>query len=114
MLPRALRLTSKSDFSQVYRKGRRLVTRNLQLFLLKSSDLVNQNTFRFGFVVSKKHVGKIVRRNRIKRILRSLVSRHLAVIPSGYKYIISAKPGIDKETRAQIATEFEDLFTIKK
>lgn len=110
MLPRFRRLTSKRDFDRVYRKGKRFASTNLHLFSFRAANLVNQNISRFGFVVSKKHVSQIVKRNRVKRVLRSLVSSLISTIPKGYEFVITGKPGIDKTSRAQLAFELEDLI----
>ena len=41
---------------------------------------VNQNLPRFGFIVPKKNVKKVVVRNRIKRRLKAILAKHLGSI----------------------------------
>lgn len=103
MLPKTWRLTRESDFSRIYKRGRRAASKHLQIFFLPRTD---QNSPRFGFVISKKSAVKIARRNRIKRLLRaetgSLVKtrtlRPLDVIVQG-RAGISSLP--DEEIRAE-------------
>jgi len=63
------------------------------LFYIKSNDK------RFGFVASKK-LGKAVKRNRAKRVLRSLVIPVIEQLQTGW-YVFVAKPKI-LETAYQI------------
>lgn len=51
----------------------------------------DQNKSRFGFVVSKKGLGTLVKRNRLKRILRGLVKDLLSQIVSGHDVILIAR-----------------------
>lgn len=110
MLRRPLRLSSTRDFDRVYQRGEQVSSRNLRIFRLPAALRENQNQTRFGFVVSKKQATKIVRRNRIKRLLRNLVSRHLASFPKGQDYILQGKIGIDQVSEWQLRAEFMELI----
>jgi ribonuclease P protein component len=79
------RLTKRSDFATVYRKGRALAHPLVVLRLLP-----NQLSYsRYGFAVSKA-VGKAVVRNQVRRRLREGI-RTLPVQP-GWDIVVIARP----------------------
>ncbi|MGH1404159.1 MAG: ribonuclease P protein component [Alphaproteobacteria bacterium] len=76
-------LTARSDFITVQKKGQKWVSHGL---ILQVRDHDDSEVIRTGFTVSKKVDKSAVKRNRIKRRLRSVA----ADILSQY-----AKPGVD-------------------
>ncbi|MBM65946.1 MAG: ribonuclease P protein component [Myxococcales bacterium] len=86
--PKARRLRFRRQFLRVQRRGRRLDGNKLFLFVARD----RAKGQRFGFTVSKK-VGKAVIRNRVRRRLREVVRTHRAVFPTGFHYVIIARPG---------------------
>lgn len=113
MLTRASRLTSERDFSRLYKRGKRAATSHLLAFLLPrraETPSKNQNTSRFGFVVSKKHASKIVMRNRIKRILRSEVRELLNTLKNPIDAVIQARPGIARISSENIRSQVRELM----
>ena len=78
-------LTARSDFVVVQSKGKKWVSHGLILQVYKN-DL---DIIRIGYTVSKKVDKSAVKRNRIKRRLRSIVGE---IIPThaknGYDYIL--------------------------
>lgn len=108
MLPRPSRLTKATDYVSIYRRGRQYSTPHLRLFVRSS----NQNISRFGFVVSKKQVAKIVARNRLKRMLRGEVIRLQSRLAPGRDVVIQGRPGIAAQiaTPAAIRREFAELL----
>ena len=63
---------------------------------------------RFGFTVSKK-VGGAVVRNKVRRRLREIVRLNRAAFPSGRCYVIVARPGA---ATATFNTLHHDLLAI--
>lgn len=63
------------------------------LFLLKVSKN-NLSFSRFGFVVSKKIDKRATGRNKIKRMLRSVIEKNISQIEVGNDILFIAKPGI--------------------
>ena len=59
-------ITSNRDFQRIYRRGRSLVSPSLVTYALKNKN----NNLRIGITTSKK-VGKAVRRNRSRRLIRA-------------------------------------------
>ena len=106
MLARPFRLVKPQDFSKVYKRGKRFSGGALSLIYLKS----NQNTTRFGFVVSTKHVGKIVRRNRLKRILKEEIRRLWKDLRGGVDVVIQARPGVGDIPSPEIRGELMGLL----
>jgi ribonuclease P protein component len=72
MLPKENRLTEKSDFQLLFKKGRLLRGQFVNFFYSPSPTAA-----RVGFIVSNKISKLSVERNRLKRILRAEVYRFL-------------------------------------
>lgn len=77
------RLKKQSDFDKLFKKGKRAYAKSLMMLYSKSQS------FKIGYSLSKKH-GKAVKRNRIKRLLRSAsrevfkdlnISYHVVILP---------------------------------
>lgn len=66
-------ITGNRDFQRIYRRGRSCVSPGLVTYALKNKN----NNLRIGITTSKK-VGKAVRRNRSRRVIRAAFS-HLGV-----------------------------------
>ena len=67
-------ITGNRDFQRVYRRGRSCVSPGLVTYVLKNKNI---NNLRIGITTSKK-VGKAVRRNRSRRVIRAAFA-HLDV-----------------------------------
>ena len=88
MLPKVLRLQKPGDFERLYKRGRRLSSRHFQVLYSLQKD---QNSSRFGFVVSKKQVKTIVARNRQKRVLRAQVWNFRERLMPGFDIVIQPR-----------------------
>jgi ribonuclease P protein component len=85
MLPKIYRLTKKSDFQRVYRKGLRFRTNNLMINYLRNRNEAS----RLGFVVSKKLSNKANRRNYLKRVMRAAFADLPKALSLSYDIIIT-------------------------
>lgn len=74
------------DFLRVYKKGKFYVGKYMTLYTLKN----NLNINRIGITVSKK-VGKSVKRNRIRRLIKENYRLYEGFIKSGYDCIFVAR-----------------------
>ncbi len=82
----AERLRRRSEFLQVQRHGRKIVTANFLVFLL---DSPGEGT-RIGVTASKK-VGGAAARNRVKRLVREVYRRNKSLFPGGKDIVLVAK-----------------------
>lgn len=87
MLPAKNRLTKKTDFSNVYRKGVFLGEGPLSLKMASNGSKVT----RIGFSIEKKFFKKAVERNRMKRLLRDAFHKNLEEIKSGLDIVVFYK-----------------------
>lgn len=106
MLKKEQRLRGLQDFERIYKTGRRAFTQHLRLFCLKT----DQNSSRFGFVISKGQVRQAAKRNRLKRILRAEIVEMNKHFFKGYDVIIQAGPGIIGLSAQQIRLELGQLL----
>lgn len=83
-MQRQYRLSSNGQFTYVYRRGKRVSTKDLTLLY------ISHRNKQVGFSVSKK-VGVAVVRNRTKRRLRECVRPLLDGMKKGY-YVFVARP----------------------
>ena len=83
-MQRQYRLSSNGQFTYVYRRGKRVSTKDLTLLY------ISHRNKQVGFSVSKK-VGVAVVRNRTKRRLRECIRPLLAGMKKGY-YVFVARP----------------------
>ena len=79
-------ITSNRDFQRIYRRGRSCVSPGLVTYVLKNKN----NNLRIGITTSKK-VGKAVKRNRSRRVIRAAFS-HLPIdMDQSYDIIFVAR-----------------------
>lgn len=79
-------ITGNRDFQRLYRRGRSCVSPGLVTYALKNKN----NNLRIGITTSKK-VGKAVRRNRSRRVIRAAFS-HIDLSPAApYDIIFVAR-----------------------
>ena len=103
VVQRQNRLGPNRQFSYVYRRGKRVSTRDLTLLYVKNRQK------RVGFSVSKK-VGVAVVRNRTKRRLRECV-RPLLERMNGGLYVFVARPSAAEQSFAQLNRQVGQLLT---
>ncbi len=84
-------LRKKSDFSNIYRRGKSIQDRYIVLFIKKNNLSYN----RTAFLASKK-VGNSVKRNRAKRLMKESY-RLSENIKSGYDLIFVARNSINNK-----------------
>ena len=103
--PRPYRLTARRQFLAVY--GERLRV-SAPSFTLHARRLEGPSC-RLGLTVPKR-VGKAVRRNRIKRVVREVFRHHRVTLEPAYDLVVNARPGMDQRSHAEIEREFLDAF----
>ncbi len=83
-LPANEMLTARRDFVTVQNKGKKWVAKGLVLQIYKNDFGI----IRTGYTISKKVSKSAVKRNRVKRRLRSVVADVMPCMESGYDYIL--------------------------
>jgi ribonuclease P protein component len=79
-------LKKNYEFLKVFKKGRFYAGKYLYIYVLPNG--LNSN--RLGISVSKK-IGKSVKRNRVKRLIRENYRAFEETVPSGYDIIFTAR-----------------------
>lgn len=92
-------LKKKWQFSRLYRKGNYFAGKYLVLYIIKNQKNIN----RLGITVSKK-VGKSVKRNRIRRLIKENYRKYEFYIVKGHDIVFVAR---SYET-------MPDFYSIKK
>lgn len=106
MLQKINRLTKKTDFDQVFKRGKTVKTN----FLLFYAFTTKEKASRFGFVVSKKISTKANERNAIKRRLRQATLGQLKNLKKPMDVIVIALRGIKEKKFSQIQEEVAIFF----
>lgn len=98
-------LRRRREFKSVYERGVVLPGRAVVLYALRRHGAGR----RFGFVVGRK-VGKAVRRNRVRRMLREICRTWEGMFPSGYDYVIVARAGAYGRAFGELLVELSQLL----
>ena len=100
------RLKGERNFKIVFKRGISVSGRHLVLLTMRSR---NAEITKFGLTVGKK-VGNAVKRNLVKRRLRSIITELLPDIRQGYIYVLIAKGGVDTVLYRDLYAEVKKLF----
>jgi ribonuclease P protein component len=106
MLERKARITSRKDFSKLFKAAKNFSTPTLLIKIRKTGSVTPS---RFAFVVSTKVSKSAVVRNRIKRQLRAVVRTIRPQLISGLEVIFIAKPTSDTQTYTQLLGTTRDV-----
>ncbi len=99
------RLLKRKDFVNLNYQVKRIYTQNF-LILLKKNSL---SYSRLGITVSKK-IGKAVKRNRIKRLIREFFRLNKSKLPKGYDMNIIARADISRLKLQDVEKELKDVL----
>jgi ribonuclease P protein component len=105
MLNRANRLVRGEDFRKVMRSGKKLSTNHLVGYQLAEPE----SQTRFGFVVSKA-CGGAVKRNQLKRRLRSIARDKLSQLPAGSQVVLRTLPGSSELEFSALMSDFDRVL----
>ena len=93
-------IKKRSTFLMVREKGSFIRGKNLNLQILINQDL--NDSIGVGYIATKK-IGKAVKRNKAKRIMKELAKKILIKGKINSYFVLIAKPSL-------LQTSFEDLF----
>jgi len=86
-MQRRLRLRESSDFLRLRQEG--MVKRHPTLMISYSPNSLEEN--RYGFITAK-NLGKAVKRNRVRRLMREAVRLQHPLWQQGYDVVFIARP----------------------
>lgn len=109
MLKKVNRLKSRKDFEEIKKAGVMYHSPSFSL-IIKISELMDQSEPRFGFVVSKKISKKAVERNKVKRLLSTILQKRLNRFNKKTKGIILVKSCILEKKEAEISMEIDKIL----
>ena len=108
MFPKKQRITKKSEFNLIYKKG---ATRYSSFLIAKY--LKNNFKFqRFAIITSTKISNKATTRNLLKRRLRKLLKEFNNNIPSESDIVIYTKKGSQNLSFQELKKEFKKLWQL--
>ncbi|MDD5397166.1 MAG: ribonuclease P protein component [Candidatus Moranbacteria bacterium] len=107
MLPINNRLKKREDFAKVFSQGTYAAFGNVSLKYSKNS--LPQS--RIGFPVGKNYSKKAVTRNRVRRILRAISSKHLSSLKPGFDIVIMIRPGYQNPESKVLDGELHKAFS---
>ena len=93
-------IKKRSTFLMVREKGSFIRGKNLNLQILINQDL--NDSIGVGYIATKK-IGKAVKRNKARRIMKELAKKILIKGKINSYFVLIAKPSL-------LQTSFEDLF----
>lgn len=108
-MKRRFRLTKSADFQRVRRYGRSYAHPLVVLVVLPNDT----GDLRIGIAVGR-IIGNAVRRNRIKRQLRAVLSTYLEVLQPGGDLLFIARSSIREASYQQIQSAIDGVLTRAK
>jgi len=102
------RVRNKKDYVRIYQQGNRGYSEHFTWIMHRSPAGIR----RLGITAGKK-VGKAVKRNRIKRLLRELFRLNKSRLPQGQDIVIMVRPRLPDMTYDHVLRELEGLFKKK-
>lgn len=103
--PRACRLTARSQFLDIYARGRRVSSRSFMIFGVPNG----RGHCRLGVTATRK-LGGAVLRNRAKRTLREIFRRNRLSLRPPIDLVVNASPSMIQRTPAELEAEFLRAF----
>ena len=107
--PKSHRITLRSDYLLCYRHGKRYFSADFLIYV--RSRKKDDQGFRLGTAVSKK-IGKAVKRNRVKRLLREFFRLHQHELVRDVDYVVVPKRHIkpDLVTYSQVQAQLSKVM----
>lgn len=107
------RLHLKSDFSRVFKQGRRVSDSGLTMWVFRHPEGGSRPKPRLGLAIPKAY-GNAVARNRVKRLIREAFRLNKNQLPPGVDMVFSAKPSLVKPRFQTIEPLVIKLWTLAR
>ena len=106
-MKKTIMLKKNKEFKYVFLKGNFYRGKYIQAFIMKNSNSVNK----LGLAISRK-VGKSVKRNKIKRLLRENYRMYENKLKKGYTFIFlwNKNQDVNVASYYKIKTDLELIF----
>jgi ribonuclease P protein component len=109
-LPPEARIRRRAEFARFKRPAKRIHTKNFILVLARpEKERQPSGPPRLGIVASRK-VGRAVRRNRVKRLIREFFRTHRDRLPRGLDLLVIARPAAAELDALQTARELAEAL----
>lgn len=102
----------KINFKKIYQEGQRVSNQGIILRYLKVEERGNRGNrvnSKIAVVVGKS-LGKAVKRNRVKRVLKEAYRQNQPNIFAGYSFVITAKPFLQEKSFQEVEKLLLDVF----
>ncbi len=106
MLASKNKLTLNKDFDYVKKNGKVFHSKSFTVSYAKSSK--DEDSLRFGFIVSTKIAKEAVARNKVKRGLREGVRQKVSIMQKGYDIVFIAHDVSVKAYTSDLMKEVEE------
>ena len=103
MLPKAYRMSKKSNFERVFTCGKSYASRHVVIYIFKGLY------FKFGFIASKK-IGNAVKRNRAKRLMREALRLNMGKIKTECQMIFIARGYINNASLREVENSMINIW----
>lgn len=101
--PKTERLLKKWEFQRVLNENKKFIGRYIILYILQ-----NQPDRKVGIIASKK-IGKAVKRNRAKRLIRESYRLNKHLLPNNIHIVVIAKPEINGLKYKEVEEDFLEI-----
>ncbi|HWP95594.1 MAG TPA: ribonuclease P protein component [Syntrophomonadaceae bacterium] len=105
MLHKKLRIRTGKEYNTIYKYGKKIGGRHILVYIIPNK--LGRN--RFGVITSKK-VGKAVRRNKVKRQLRSIIRTNLEKLGGQHDVVVIARYNIYGSEYRALEKDFLNLM----
>ena len=103
-------IKKRSTFLMVREKGSFTGSKNINIQILNNQDL--NNSIGVGYIATKK-IGKAVKRNKARRIMKELAKKILIKCKINSYFVLIAKPSLLETSFEVLVKELEDKINEK-
>ncbi len=106
MIPKENRIRKKEDFARLFKKGQIFHSKGVSAKVGRNS----KNAVRLGFVISTKVSKKAVKRNKVRRRLRTILGKRLEQLKPGLDIAILTRKDVMDMSFKELEKSVEHLI----